>query len=140
VLLWITEWKERKEWKVIHEFKLPKKPQDMVIKTAIESHIRWVDKVLAYVNNPEETEKPPIDSHECRFGLWYYGTGTVRYGHLSGYADIDPLHEEIHRAARHLFDMKLSGNQAETLKQVNELLGQRDRFVEVMKHFIKTIE
>lgn len=45
-----------------------------------------------------DAEKTFVDHKNCRLGKWYLGVGKEHFGHTKAFAEIDPLHAEIHNA------------------------------------------
>ncbi len=140
LLNWIAVWREQKKWVGFLTMSLPERPEDLVIKAAMESHRAWVEQVIQFIQNPEHSRCPTTDSHLCRFGVWYHGIGLNRYGYSSEFASIDAVHEEIHTLAKRICFLAKTGNQAKALSRVDEILKSSDRFIKAMEHFIATLE
>ena len=70
--------------------------------------------------------KLPLDSSRCRFGLWYLGTGAIRYGHLPKFAALNLLHEKIHAEAAKLIVLVTRGERKNRARAVGPVVDMRD--------------
>jgi len=130
---WIVEWRGHRLWRQVAAGSVPRSAKDMVLKTAIESHRKWVDELADYLSAPEERTEPPLDTHECRFGLWYHGTGAIRYGHQDELIRLNPLHEQIYALAHR-------GRAEEAVARLPELRLLCDRLVARLLQLIEVLE
>jgi diguanylate cyclase (GGDEF)-like protein/PAS domain S-box-containing protein len=71
---------------------------DFPLLVAQHDHLKWVKRLVLSVQHPHlALNKAEItDAYQCRFGHWYYGYGKSRYGKLSEFIRIEPLHNTVH--------------------------------------------
>lgn len=75
---------------------------DLPVRVAVRSHLRWVDMLRAYDESSGRTLLPPMDRSACAFGTWYARGGTAAYGSVPGFATLGRLHDRIHRLGERL--------------------------------------
>jgi diguanylate cyclase (GGDEF)-like protein/PAS domain S-box-containing protein len=136
---WTVRWLNQRKWQDFARMPLPKNRKDLVLKTAIESHRKWVDSIAAYLRKPIIFDAPSLHGHQCRFGLWYHGSGTIRYGHMPEFAALDESHEAIHALAAELAGLANNGRSTEAVSRLGELYVLRDSLVAQLELFIKTV-
>ncbi|MFO7609162.1 MAG: CZB domain-containing protein, partial [Candidatus Krumholzibacteriia bacterium] len=70
----------------------------MIVQRELD-HLRWSDKVNAFITDPAVTElKAQIDPHQCNLGVWYYGDERAEAERLApGLATVLTRLEEPHR-------------------------------------------
>jgi hypothetical protein len=137
---WLSDWKKRRAGQQIAAGVPAKRSRDITLRTAIESHRKWVEDVVGYLHAPEGSAPPVLDSRQCRFGLWYHGTGMIRYGNLAAFAEIEPVHEKIHDLARELVAQAHQGQAAGTPARMPELQRLSDRLVARLQDLIEILE
>jgi len=136
---WTKNWLVQRKWQDFARIPLPKNSRDLVLKTAIESHRKWVDGIAAYLRNPLIFDPPPLKEHQCRFGMWYHGSGTIRYGHIPEFSALESSHEEIHLLADELSVLARNGRPTEAISRLGELYALRDHLVDQLERFIRTV-
>ncbi len=74
------------------------KLDDFPLLVAQYDHLKWVKRLIMSVGQRNITlnQTEITDAHQCRFGHWYYGYGVERYGQLSEFTAIEPLHNKVH--------------------------------------------
>jgi hypothetical protein len=73
------------------------------LRDAKRAHKKWVSHALAIIEGiPIEKNQVPINSTECVFGKWYYGSGQSLH-HIAGYSEIEPLHDDLHQIYMQIF-------------------------------------
>jgi len=76
---------------------------------------------------------PPLDRHQCRFGMWWNAEGLARYGVQPAFLAIEPLHRQVHALAAELLELHVQGRNPEALARLGELHGLRDALIEQLK-------
>jgi uncharacterized protein YoxC len=80
---------------------------------------------------PEDIDNPKA----CRLGKWYYeGEGRDCYSQLPGYAEIEPLHNEIHAVGRRLVEAWQAGDQEQALETLLRLEDVSARLQAALEH------
>jgi diguanylate cyclase (GGDEF)-like protein/PAS domain S-box-containing protein len=136
---WAAHWYAQRKWRDFAQIPLPRKRKDMVLKTAVESHRKWVDGLAEHLRHPNRAPEPPLDPRQCRFGQWYHGSGSLRYGHLNEFAELDAMHEDIHTLAEELEELAEHGQRGEAMERLPKLYGMRDNFVAALEHLIGVV-
>jgi hypothetical protein len=69
------------------------------------------------------------DHRACRFGHWYYSHGRLRYGHMPEYAEVEPIHDEVHRLGPEIVRLYNSGEIEAARAHVPDLLRLQDAII-----------
>lgn len=85
---------------------------DFQLVLAEVNHRQWLSGLAKWMRQDPDSRSaaPPLDGHQCNFGVWYYGEGGARYGHLPAFRAIESRHEHIHHLARELVQQTEQGN------------------------------
>ncbi len=120
--------------------------EDFPLLIAETDHLLWVENILLEMNAPSSTpDLSQINTHfQCRFGHWYYQHGMQHYRELAAFKEIEPIHQEIHRIGKIMFELKLAGDLPAAHQYINTLLELKDKIIALLKglqrSFIKQIE
>ncbi|SIO05908.1 Chemoreceptor zinc-binding domain-containing protein [Sulfurivirga caldicuralii] len=80
---------------------------------------------------PEDVDNPKAS----RLGKWYYeGEGRDCYSQLPGYAEIEPIHNEMHVLGRRLVEAWLAGDQEQALETLLRLEDVSARLQAALEH------
>jgi diguanylate cyclase (GGDEF)-like protein/PAS domain S-box-containing protein len=116
--------------------------EDFPLLMAERDHIDWVSQVIRVATGegvlklaPEEINNPRL----CRFGQWYYGTGRAKYGELSAFTAIEPLHDEVHRLGAAILDRLSQGDQLAVEKKCARLVALKDQIVDKLHRLQEVI-
>ena len=122
LLAWLSQWAASAAWLGLGDSYAP--GEDLTLLVAAKSHRDWVDRLVGHLEHP--AEEPPIamDSHACRFGRWYGGSGAARYGDFPEFQIIAPKHERAHRIAVQMLALARAGQPTAPL--LPELQAARD--------------
>ena len=85
---------------------------DFPLLMAQSDHVQWVKRVMMAIEGASLmlSEGELKSHHHCRFGHWYYGRGKERYGHLTGYYDLEPIHAGVHDIGVELIRLRNAGD------------------------------
>lgn len=102
---------------------------DFPLLMAQSDHVQWVKRVMMAIEGASLmlSEGELKSHHHCRFGHWYYGHGKERYGHLTGFYDLEPIHAKVHEVGAELIRLRDAGEVegvAELCPKLMELNGQ----------------
>ena len=105
---------------------------DFPLLVAQYDHIRWVRRILLHIDGARLGI--PIselgDHHHCRFGHWYYGHGSRRYGHLKEFSELEKIHIQVHKIGKAIVN-NLKNNQPEAAqKLVPQLMSYKDQILQ----------
>jgi diguanylate cyclase (GGDEF)-like protein/PAS domain S-box-containing protein len=105
---------------------------DFPLLLAQQDHLRWVRRVTHFLEGKSLalSESELTDQHACRFGQWYYGRGRSRYGHMREYAEVEAIHDEVHRIGPEIVRLYQGGDLAGAQQRVPELLRLKDAILD----------
>jgi GrpB-like predicted nucleotidyltransferase (UPF0157 family) len=66
------------------------------------------------------------DHHSCRFGHWYYGHGTIRYGHLPEFQALEPVHRNVHQLGPEIVALRVRGEIEASRQLFRDMLRLKD--------------
>lgn len=86
-----------------------------------QQHLAWFQRILEGVSHPETLKATTVGgSKECEFGKWFYNEGK-KYAHMPVYAEIEQLHDQVHKTAYSIVENVKSGN-------MNGAMGSMEQF------------
>jgi hypothetical protein len=113
------------------------------LRQARTGHIRWRTYAQSILNAPNHLDdisaKAPVNHTECDFGRWYF-SHLESLGHLPGYRDIDPLHEELHQLYRQIFDVMLEKKSGTFARLLGGEQRQQQKCLELAKPLMAQLE
>jgi diguanylate cyclase (GGDEF)-like protein/PAS domain S-box-containing protein len=117
---WIRDFRPDQRWQALANHHGSR--DDLPLLIAEIEHRRWLDKLLAYLDDDSGSLLPPPGSpRDCRFGRWYYGPHSQRYRGLPAFIELESVHARLHRIGDELVARRGAGQPAEPLR--NELEG-----------------
>jgi EAL domain-containing protein (putative c-di-GMP-specific phosphodiesterase class I) len=101
---------------------------DFPLLMAQQDHQQWVRRVTGFLDGRALalSDQELTDQHCCRFGQWYYGQGRLRYGHMPEYAEVEAIHDAVHRVGPEIVRLFNAGQTEAARGRLPELLGLRD--------------
>ncbi len=107
---------------------------DFQLVLAEVNHRQWLAGLQNWMQRPAEHRgaPPPLNGRECDFGLWYYGEGETRYGHLTEFRLAESLHDRIHHMAQQLVRQTEQGELAASRETEAELLASAEKFRNIL--------
>jgi PAS domain S-box-containing protein len=100
---------------------------DFPLLVAQYDHLKWIQRIALLI---EGTSLPiplaELADHQCRFGHWYYSHGTVRYGHLSEFCDLENIHQDIHKLGMEIVQEFQAGHTLQARHRFQDLLALKD--------------
>jgi EAL domain-containing protein (putative c-di-GMP-specific phosphodiesterase class I) len=124
MLDWVRRWHGESAWRGLDDGRLANR--DVVLMVAQSSLRKWVDEVAASLRTAPAEILPDNNSHQCRFGRWYHGSGASQYGHLPEFATLNEPHERIHVLASELLALADSNQRPQAVARLPELYAVRD--------------
>jgi len=118
---WALAWRTDPAWR--HQGAVSR--EDWPLLFAGVEHRAWIAAVSAVLQGQHSTP-PALDQHQCHFGQWFEGAGMSRYGAQPALQGIDALHRQVHELAATLLGLAASGQPAQALARLGELLALRD--------------
>ena len=124
---WIRQFRPDELWSLATAFQWSRDDLPMLI--AEVDHKRWIKALHAYLDDrSDQVPTPPLDSHSCRFGRWYYNHQGQRYAHLDTFRAVEATHTELHEISTRMVRLHEAGKHAEVdamkpeLERLNEQL------------------
>ena len=129
---WLATWRPDPGW--LNQ--APVSRDDLPALFALVEHRAWVAEVTSHLQGNRDAP-PPLDPHQCRFGLWLGQHGTKgRHGDHWSVDTIDRLHQEMHHRAHALVALKHRGHHVSAQAGITEIHDLRDRLLgEMLKMF-----
>lgn len=130
VIGWIEQYRPEPQWVLWADTKW--EMVDFPLLVAQYDHLKWVHRVAMSLEESslQLAESELIDHHQCRFGLWYYGHGKVRYSTLKAYRDLEASHRDVHRIGAEIIELNRAGRSREAHERMRELLALKDLILE----------
>ena len=117
---WVNNFVPHELWSSIASFRWAREDLPMLI--AEIEHSRWILNLETYLADPDNQLSPPPQNHRsCRFGRWYYGPASQRYGKLGSYTGIEKVHTRMHQLANELIELKMTADSALIARRLDEL-------------------
>jgi len=127
---WLPTFQLGYEWSLST---MPLEREDLPLLSAELAHRRWIDQVLASVDNGAAAPHINMDIHGCGFGRWYDRRGREKYGFLDEFVSIHPIHIAMHETALQL----LAAAAMDEQEKVNE---QRRRLLELQEMLMAKLD
>ena len=114
---------------------------DFPLLIAQSDHTGWVKSITRLVEgatlhlDPNEV----YDHHRCRFGGWYNTHGRTRYGNLSEFGDIEPIHLQVHQVGLEIVWQMEAGNIAAAKALLPELYRLREQILELLENLQRVV-
>lgn len=127
---WHRKFRPDPQWALWAE--IPWDYSDLPLLIAQSDHTGWVKAVTRLVEGATLHLDPNeiYDHHRCRFGGWYDTHGRTRYGNLSEFGDIEPIHVQVHQVGLEIVGSMKAGHAAAASALLPELYRLRDQILE----------
>ena len=116
---WIAQWRQQSAWTGMDAG--ARAQQDLSLRIAMQCHGAWIEQVVKDLPLPPSQQLAERNPKQCQFGRWYLGGGSNRYGRLTQYHEIGPLHEQAHAIAQELLNLARDGQTEAAHLRVPEL-------------------
>ncbi|MDR3370489.1 EAL domain-containing protein [Rhodoferax sp.] len=121
---WVAQWQSDPQWlhlPAVHR-------EDLPVLFASAEHRAWIVAIESYFKG-ERDAPPPLDEHQCRFGIWLNTDGRARHRAHPAFQEIERLHLQAHALAVELLQRHADGDHQQTLERLEELHARRDAFL-----------
>ena len=109
--------------------------EDFPLLVASVEHRAWIAALEAFLKGEREVP-PPMDRHQCRFGMWLDAKGLIRYGAQPAFHTIELLHRQVHVLGTELLELQSRGRNPEALARLGELHDLRDALLTQLKKLV----
>ncbi|MBI2748448.1 MAG: EAL domain-containing protein [Burkholderiales bacterium] len=107
---WVRQWQPDSSWKDV-----PLVSRDDVPLLFASVELRaWLKAVESHLRGQRE-RPPPLDPRQCHFGSWLHGPAAKHPDTQAAFAEMDAVHDEIHRLAHTLCELQASGQADQAL-------------------------
>lgn len=97
----------------------PKPGATIDIKHAIDSHVRWRQRLENALHGGEKLDPETVAaSDRCELGQWLHGPGRTRYGHLDLFTELEAAHALLHRQSGFILSTAEQGKRDQALSQL----------------------
>ena len=124
---WIAQWRQQEAWTHMNADLTDER--DLSLKIAMQCHHSWVRQVVTDLAAAPAQPLAELHPKQCSFGRWYLGGGSNRYGRLTQYHEIGPLHEQAHTIAAELLALSGAGQGDAAQQRVGELYAVHERLL-----------
>ena len=125
---WTTRWQPDPTW---HQLPCISRSNLPLLFAGVE-HRAWILAIGNHLKD-QRTPPPPMDHHQCRFGIWMDTEGVRSHGTKPAYQSIKRLHQQVHLLATELCDMQSRCQADEALGRLGELHALRDALLAQIK-------
>lgn len=115
-------------------------PATIDIKHAIDSHVRWRQRLDDFLRggsaerlNPDEVAA----TDRCELGQWIHGPGRARYGHLDLFTELEAAHAQLHRQSGLILSTAAQGQREQALSHLQAV--EYSRATAKVKHLLAKI-
>lgn len=134
---WLARWRKDARWRTFQA--RVGTVEDLPLVVAAQSHRQWAEHLTKYFEQAAIKPIAELESGQCRFGRWYRGNGTVRYGTLPEFQALARLHEAVHMEAQGMTKLVLEGRPDAARARLPEFLAASQRFLAPMDELIRRI-
>jgi diguanylate cyclase (GGDEF)-like protein/PAS domain S-box-containing protein len=139
VAAWVATWRPPPGWVAAATLRLDRLHLPLLLMEV--EHRHWMDRLIHHLHADRmlQSECPPLDAEECRFGRWYRNEGMARYGGLTEFVALAALHEAVHLLAAELTGWTRAGRQQAALERIPELQECGERLQLGVQELIATV-
>ncbi len=119
---WMAAWRPNPAWATVASLDRAEVP----VLFAVSEHRAWVAALRRYLLG-QQAEPPPLDCNDCRFGRWLNESARSRYATNPAFADVEHLHDCVHRTAQELIAANVDREAA--LAHFGEIEALRDALI-----------
>lgn len=139
VIEWHRNFRPDPQWALWAE--IPWNYSDFPLLVAQSDHTGWVRSITRLVEGAtlHLDQNEVYDHHRCRFGGWYDTHGRTRYGNLSEFGDIEPIHLRVHQVGLEIVWQMEAGNVVAARALLPELYRLRDQILEMLSNLQRAV-
>lgn len=80
------------------------------VKSALDAHCRWRDKLIAIINGMDAvTDMNELSAdNKCELGQWIHSIGENHYGNMAEFQELISLHRDFHHCVHQVVDIYIS--------------------------------
>ena len=127
---WTQSWRPDETWSAWRDH--PYTRDEISLVHAEVEHRHWLFNIDSYITGKLDTP-PPMDTHDCDFGLWLETEGRTRYRDHPYFSVVLDLHERVHAMGHELIDLHLHGQNIVARSRLNQLYNLRDELISKLR-------
>jgi hypothetical protein len=104
-------------------------------------HHLFKSKLRSALYNSGTAEAPIRDARVCALGVWIRERALVAYAHLPESRELDKVHQQIHKEANRLLDLRQRGDAEQAIAGLTTIQAYADditRLLRTMEHKLRT--
>jgi EAL domain-containing protein (putative c-di-GMP-specific phosphodiesterase class I) len=122
---WVSGWRPDPRWAEVSSVHSGNRA---LLYAGVE-HRAWIAAFEAHLQGSRHST-PPLDEHQCRFGMWLDAEAQANRNGLPAYQSVEATHLQFHALAREIFAAQAQGSKQEGLGHLSELHALSDALLE----------
>jgi diguanylate cyclase (GGDEF)-like protein/PAS domain S-box-containing protein len=123
---WALNWRPDDSWTAWRDH--PYSREEISLVQAEVEHRHWMYNIDSYINGKLDMP-PPLDIHQCHFGVWLETEGRTRYRDRPYFSVVLDLHERVHKMGHELVDQHKHGQNPAARSKLKNLYNLRDELI-----------
>jgi len=100
--------------------------------TASVRHLLFKSKLRSFLYGSNTAEEPIRDPNVCALGKWINERALIVYAHLPESKELDQVHQQIHKEANRLMDLRLAGKAEQAITGLADVQVLAERITELL--------
>jgi hypothetical protein len=125
---WLSGWRPDPRWAEVPSVH----SGNRALLYARVEHRAWIAAFEAFLQGKRHAP-PPLDQHQCRFGMWLDAEGQAGGDREPAYRSVEALHRQLHDLGAEIFAAQAQGRNFEGLGRLDELHGLSDDLFEQLE-------
>jgi len=107
---------------------------------ATDDHRNYIKKLKTVLNGKIDADHwAQTDHKHCRFGKWYYTSGTSHYNEVTEFWNIEQPHQDVHAAANAAVSAYMRGDEQAAHRHLDEAEKASEKVVHTCEVAVETI-
>ncbi|CUA96628.1 Methyl-accepting chemotaxis protein [Thiomonas bhubaneswarensis] len=111
----------------------------VTLRVSLAMHYQWIGQLLTAAQKQEKVDMDVSNFHGCFFGKWYFGAGAAYFGSDAGFADVNSVHQDVHRTGQALVEAIRTDNTARTTELAARLEDLSNTITERLEALMRQI-
>jgi methyl-accepting chemotaxis protein len=96
-------------------------------------HLQWKSRLRGYIAGERQIDtSEAVSDHDCALGVWYFGPGMEKFGHLEAMQAIEAPHRHMHQLVRDIMELTDQGDRTAATAKLDELGPISEEIVELL--------
>ncbi len=88
---------------------------------ALICHLQWKVKLKKFLDGHGHFDIAELSPQNCKFGEWLHSDEITKYASPTEIREIGKLHTTLHEKAKHVYDLKMSGEDSYAKQQFQKM-------------------